>query len=567
MYEIINADVLDWAAKYDGPKFHAMLCDPPYHLTDVHTGGKAIPGKFGQHTDEQKRECSEASANGGFMGKKWDGGDISFQPETWAALAEHLHDGAFGMVFAGSRTWHRVACAIEDAGLLIHPSVFCWLNGQGFPKATRIDTQIDKAAGAEREVVGKWKPTGTARPNKGSKGHSAKKTTAADSTYNPDDSAIIDLTAPATPLAAAWEGHRYGLQALKPAVEPIIVFQKPYEDKPVECIVRTGAGALNIDGGRIRTKDKLQTFNGSFSFSGCGGANERGKTIIFRDAGKGRWPANFALVHNPGCRHVGMQRVKGEKHSGKPGTGKKSMFGMEMTGETDCYADGLETVDAWECVEDCPVRRLGEQGGERPTGGGRVRKATNETAEHPCGWKSGPRTEANWVASTGTAARFYYQADWQYEIAEHIDDADPVFYCAKASRKERDAGCDELPLQKRATQGRDVVRTIDRKDGKGTVPVNAQIRPARNNHPTIKPLKLLRWLATLLLPPDIYAPRRIVVPFCGVSSEIIGAGLAGWDEITGIEQEEEYVNIGRARAAYWLERDIQLELKLETEGA
>ena len=113
-HRVERADVLAWASEYDGPKFHALLCDAPYEL--------------------------------GFMGKTWDDSGVSFQPETWAALAKHLHPGAFGMTFAGSRTWHRIAVAIEDAGLVIHPSIFAWANGQGFPKATRIDTQVDKAA-------------------------------------------------------------------------------------------------------------------------------------------------------------------------------------------------------------------------------------------------------------------------------------------------------------------------------------------------------------------------------------------------------------------------------------
>ncbi len=87
---LINDDVMKWAAGYTGPKFHALLCDPPYEL--------------------------------GFMGKDWDRSGIAFNPETWEALAEHLLPGAFGMAFASSRGWHRLAVAIEDAGV-DYPSV------------------------------------------------------------------------------------------------------------------------------------------------------------------------------------------------------------------------------------------------------------------------------------------------------------------------------------------------------------------------------------------------------------------------------------------------------------
>lgn len=75
--------------------------------------------------------------------------------------------------------------------------------------------------------------------------------------------------------------------------------------------------------------------------------------------------------------------------------------------------------------------------------------------------------------------------------------------------------------------------------------------PARNIHPTVKNIKLARWLATLLLPPDAYAPRRILIPFAGSGSECIGAMLAGWEDVVGVEREAEYVAIAEARLAWW----------------
>ncbi len=148
-WTIYNQDVLEWCKTYTGKPFHALLCDPPYHLTSIvkRFGKKgAAPAKGGVYARSAK----------GFMGKDWDGGDVAFQPETWAALAQHLHPGGFIIAFAGSRGWHRLAVAIEDAGLIIHPTIVnwksgetvdigwqIWAQGQGFPKATRIDTQID----------------------------------------------------------------------------------------------------------------------------------------------------------------------------------------------------------------------------------------------------------------------------------------------------------------------------------------------------------------------------------------------------------------------------------------
>ena len=167
---------------------------------------------------------------------------IAFRYETWEALAKHLHPGAFGMAFASARGWHRLAVAIEDSGMQIHPSIFGYSYGSGFPKASRIDSQCQKRRGVVKCQNGKCI----------------------------SNDAMVNL-----PYAERWywyghekatEGHRYGLQALKPALEPIIVFQKPYEGKPVECITETGAGALWGDGGRVGTGDNLGggTFGGIF---------------------------------------------------------------------------------------------------------------------------------------------------------------------------------------------------------------------------------------------------------------------------------------------------------------
>lgn len=96
---VFNGRVEWWARHYTGEKFHALLSDPPYHLTPiVDRFGKAgaAPAQFG--TDGAFARMSR-----GFMGKTWDGGDIAFRPDTWAALATHLHPGAFGMAFASSR--------------------------------------------------------------------------------------------------------------------------------------------------------------------------------------------------------------------------------------------------------------------------------------------------------------------------------------------------------------------------------------------------------------------------------------------------------------------------------
>lgn len=485
MNRIICGDVLEWAKAYDGPKFHALLCDPPYHLSRPSLGGPS-----GQYADG-KGVRPDAT---GFMGKKWDGGDIAYRPETWVALAEHLLPGAFGMAFASSRGWHRLACAIEDAGLIIHPSIFGWCYGSGFPKATRIDTQIDKAAGIEREVIGS--ADSRSRYDGASRLATSKRSVGFGSIA---DKAAHTITAPATDLARAWVGHRYGLQAMKPALEPIILFQKPYIGKPIECITETGAGALNIDGARIDYQDsndmagatpqgECTARSGRLAERAQGGGQ---RSSFERPDQKGRWPANFYL-------------------------------------------------------DEEAARRLGKQSGELKSGTNCIRRQEGHFLEHGGLGKAGD--EQVTYGDSGSPARFFFNVDWQ------LEQADPVFYCAKASRKERDRGL-EGTFKAAGCYGEFAARV---ENGVATNPRTNS--PRRNPHPTVKPLKLTQWLATLLLPPKEYAPRRILVPFAGSGSEMIGAALAGWEEIVGVDKEAEYVEIAEARLEYWTKRPKQLRL-------
>lgn len=433
-HRLLRGDVLRFCTHYNGPKFHALLCDAPYHLT-------SIVKRFGADGAAPAQGGVYARGSRGFMGKRWDGGDLAFQPETWAAFGELMHPGAFGMSFAGSRGWHRMAVAIEDAGFVIHPSIFGWLYGSGFPKATRVK-------------------------------------------------------------AEEFDGHRYGGQALKPALEPIIVFQKPYAGKPVDSITQTGAGTLNIDAGRIEGKWER---NSTTKDDIRGGNYVKGKVRPIEcdpqeSHPAGRWPSNFALSCLPECNGA--------------------------------HAPG------------CPVAALDKQSGELTSGTGAAKYAT--AAGHTgniYGSESRPIGTPNIeYGDTGYASRFFHRASYR------LDHTDPVFYQAKASRAERDEGLGALPLSDSSVGDQ-------RPSGSMSQRIHADTgRPdtvGRNPHPTVKPIELSKWLAALLLPPANYAPRRLFVPFAGVASEMIGAALAGWDEIIGVEGETEYVSIGRARLAHW----------------
>lgn len=461
MIDVQHGNVLDWAATYDGEPFHALLCDPPYEI--------------------------------GFMGRRWDNTGIAFRPETWAALAQHLHPGAWGMAFASSRGWHRMACAIEDAGLIIHPTIFCWVYGSGFPKATNPGPQIDRRLGAERRVVGTRKHA----PKFNVKAHGGGKNTG----YNSRERETFEATTAGSETAAAWEGHRYGGQALKPAVEPIIVFQKPYSQAPVDDMLATGAGALWIDGGRIDTGERWARNNKpgqNGAFNASGGPVE---------SGAGRWPANFVPQHLPACNGS--------------------------------------------CAPGCPVERLGAMSGVSVSAGGVTSRASHFAHTHDDLRMTGNR---GGLGDTGTAARFFLNPGW---MLERLELADPIGYYAKASQAEREAGLD--PVQVRLMQdlyGDDLIEFAEEtiNDGRKTPIDNAYQRgetERRNTHPTIKSLELTRWLASLLLPPAPYAPRRLLNPFGGVASEALGGDFAGWEHVTCIELEAQHVAIAQARIRYW----------------
>ena len=402
------------------------------------------------------------------MGKAWDGGDVAFDPETWFALAEHLLPGAFGMAFASSRGWHRLAVAIEDAGLRIHPSIFGWAYGSGFPKASNLHMQFERTLCELVEIndVKEWRYTDTGEKIRTKPPFRHKD-------------------------ANTWYSHRYGLQAMKPALEPIIVFQKPYKGKPVDSIVETGAGALSIDGARIGMNEvvaeQYAAYKGTQGIYG-----EYGTYLRHNGNGtshpQGRWPANFYL-------------------------------------------------------DEEAAKRLGEQSGDLKSGANPERRSSDKFRAIYQPYEGQRECVAHRGADEGTAARFFFNVNRQ------LDEADPVLYCGKASRKERDAGLekfDEIAAQ----------RTQDGGDDTRGRPIPRN----RNFHPTIKPIDLTRWLATLLLPPPEYAPRRILVPFAGSGSEMIGAHLAGWEEIIGIEREREYVEIAKARLAYWSHRPKRFAL-------
>ena len=138
-WEVVHADCIEAMREMPENSVHAVVCDPPYDLTDV---GRKFQGTGGSIDPRTNRERSERR-NGGFMGMKWDATGIAFKVETWQEVFRVLRPGGYLLAFSGSRTYHRMAVAIEDAGFVLHP-MLGWVTAQGFPKATNLSKQFDK---------------------------------------------------------------------------------------------------------------------------------------------------------------------------------------------------------------------------------------------------------------------------------------------------------------------------------------------------------------------------------------------------------------------------------------
>ena len=206
----------------------------------------------------------------GFMGKKWDSTGIAYSVELWSECLRVLKHGGHLLAFSGSRTYHRMAVAIEDAGFDIRDQIM-WVYGSGFPKSLDISKAINKQAGVEFE----------AKPASGVGFMNAN-----DDGYNTTLNQLVQ-TGDSVPEAQQWSG--WGT-ALKPAHEPIVMARKPLAEKTVaENVLRHGTGAINIDGCRVESTDSF----GGGAKGTSGFADGYAHDGWVAGSSLGRFPANF----------------------------------------------------------------------------------------------------------------------------------------------------------------------------------------------------------------------------------------------------------------------------------
>jgi len=273
-----------------------------------------------------------------------------------------------------------------------------------------------------------------------------------------------------------------------------------------------------------------------------------------------------------GCVCAKLGKQSGERpmsgRHGESGSGEKghSIYGQCKSVRTKTYWDKGTAARfyhqagwEYECMESCPIHRLDEQAGERGASAPVLGHEPSRTGSHGI-YGHYERVPGPYHADSGGASRFYAQADWSHEIAERLATGDPVRYCPKAAKRERNEGLDDFYWRKDKDSPIGFVRiTKDEWEAlgeeeqriKAETGKRVSLRAQGNVHPTLKSISLCKWLAALLLPPKEYAPRRILIPFAGTFSEGIGAILAGWDEVVGVEIHEDHCVMAEARAAFW----------------
>ena len=381
-----------------------------------------------------------------FMGKKWD----SAVPGTpvWAECLRVLKPGGHLLAFAGTRTQHRMASAIEDAGFEIRDMI-AWVYGSGFPKSLDVGKAIDREAGAKRGVIGKRKTF------KGQGNSEYDQLSGSDLTE-------VFVTAPATEAARQWNG--WGT-ALKPALEPITLARKPFPGTVAANVQEHGTGAINVDGCRVGTNGETPSGSGKHSKGvfcpHSGSPQQEGPNIT---PPEGRWPAN--LIHD------GSEEVA-------------ALFPETKSGD---------------------LNQASVKASDRIYGGG---------------FGNGKTCPKEFKRNSGSAARF--------------------FYCAKASKADRDEGVAGVAGVAGCTWG----------EGIGSASGAAVTR--RNNHPTVKPTALMRYLCRLVTPPG----GLVLDPFMGSGSTGKAAMLECF-RFTGAEMSPEYFEIAKTRIAAAVKR-VQAE--------
>jgi len=494
---VFYGDALEWLAGQEENSIDAVLTDPPYGLEFM---GKEWDSPKNLWADRKPEDHCFKDLQNPYSGR--------LRPNPYLSVRVNKYVAGYSFQ-EWCRRWGELllramkpgAYALVFGGTRTYHRLVCGLEDAGFEVKDSIHWFYGSGFPKNYDLSkGFDKRAGVEREVVGKRITEGGRTSGGNE-FGRALSAIgreITITVPATALAKEW--HGYGT-ALKPAHEPIALLRKPLEGSNCDNAERWGTGALNIEGCRIS----------AINYTG-GGQN---RTIAFmggglrdkqpRNTGElGRWPPNLVLSHAPGC-------TEGQ------------------------------------CVDGCPVAALDKQSGElisgaNPTHQGNSGKRRNCYQPFQGNEICIPLRGAN----SGGASRFFPQFGWA-----DID----FYYCAKAGRAERNAGCGAMP--ERASFAKNTSRLIRRTDPETGEEEWFERREdhyhrARNDHPTVKPVELLMWLSRLIIPK--HKETRIVDPFGGSGSSGIAWHLLNLEgyRIDGvvIDKDRHYCDIAEARIAH-----------------
>ena len=367
---LYHGDCLDVLRELPEASVDSVCTDPPYGISFMGRQWDQ-PGQFGSDRGDGRPRGGHANSRGTHDAMAAGSYDLSpaamlnFQRwcTAWAAeCLRVLKPGGHLVAFGGSRTWHRLAAAIEDAGFEMRDSI-AWLYGSGFPKSLDVSKAIDKAAGAEREVVAERRGGAALKIGGDNPRPWHERQAERGGTY--------DVTAPSTDAAKQWEG--WGT-ALKPSFEPIVVARKPLSGTVAANVLEHGTGALNIDACRVGDGSDSQGARGSKEPSAARRYAESGAVPFTMTPGprggspSGRWPTNVVLDEDQAAELDQQSGVlkSGANPTRRGGDKFRNTYG-DFAGQTECVAH--RGADEGGASRFFPVFRYEAKasGSERPT--------------------------------------------------------------------------------------------------------------------------------------------------------------------------------------------------------
>lgn len=514
----------------------------------------------------------------GFMGKQWDASGIAYNVTLWAECLRVLKPGGYLLAFGGTRTYHRMACAIEDAGFEIRDSIH-WLYGSGFPKSLDVSKAIDKQ---RHDLADIYRVTAWIRAARDSAGIGNREIDAA---FGFAGMAGHWTSAKSQPAVPTLEQVPTLLEVLGlrlddvPAEIRLLLWDlngpkgQPGENwwkrevigtaqMPDAQLVRlgfTGPTHSGENAGATRLVDiTAPATDAAKQWEGWGTALKPAHEpiVVARKPLAGTVAANV-LQHGTGALNIDGCRVGTAGGTAGSNFAKTGLFGIGGKASIEQLNAGrwpanLVLTHAAECADtcapSCPVAALDAQSGVSMSKAAvmPIPKGHAFAGESHGGDGSANGESLRGFNDTGGASRFFTVADY-----DPIADAVPFAYIAKPGRAERDAGLDGLPERHVAPEYR------PNDDGSNGLSSRRHgvTTPRQNHHPTVKPVELMRWLVRLVTPTG----GTVLDPFAGSGTTLVAARLEGFAAV-GIEMTADYLSIIEGRLAWAAQQAVQLSL-------